>query len=281
MISISAMASFIEFVGAFNFVNVYSPFQRKVFKYFLNVNREFETAFKEKETMIVALKSSKFGVLILKDGRSNMQVAIKLQKKCDNLAKEEEEIRRRVHAKIQTEYTTKFSRSLFLFCGIYSVFSLLSIGVMDMCRDVNIASSVAVYNIVSWLVVLYFGWCEWAKHFPCLKNKKYLFPTRLTATVISLITPFAGIVNWGVLEMNGPCISMSEFTIDMVILSGVALTFMGFFLTLIAIGIYYHKAMSLIKNQTDYLEQKYVDLNKEKIEFDKTTEMFASDLTFG
>lgn len=277
MLSLSSMTSFIELVGAFNFANVYSSFQDRFFKHILDVDQRFVDAFHEIEASIISMKESRFETLELKDGRSNESAARKLQEECDSLIMEEESIRESASLKVEDVYRMKYSQPLFVFCGLYSTFLLLAIGLMDMFDKNSICSSVALYNLMSWVVILYFVLCEVLKHF---SNIRFMSLTKWGAIKLSLVLPIIPLVNFIVVECFGVLVSIKESFINYMIASGVALTFSGFFITIIATSIYYKMSCCLIKKETNLLKDKYKKLDDKKKKLDDIAQMFSAEIKF-
>lgn len=97
MISLYSLSAFIQFIGAFNFANVYEKFQDKIFKYFLNIDEEFKLAYEKMENQIVSDSASveKMEAIDTTDGRSNKEAVENLKSKFRGAERTERQEQRR------------------------------------------------------------------------------------------------------------------------------------------------------------------------------------------
>lgn len=103
MISLYSLSAFIQFIGAFNFANVYEKFQDKILKYFLNIDEGFKLAYEEMEEQIVSDSASaeKMEVIDTTDGKSNREAVKNLKSKFKELKEQSDKSKEEVDKTIK------------------------------------------------------------------------------------------------------------------------------------------------------------------------------------
>lgn len=189
MLNLFSLSSYVQFLGAFNFANVYSPFQEKLFKHFLNLDRMFSKSFygmREKIRSDIDSVNS-MDVIETTSGQSNAAKLAELRESLSSLFEEERDLRSQTKNTIKNEYTMKYSRPMFISFGLYCTFELLTFGFMDMLKAQSIYPSFALYNFFVVLISLYYICCKIFNMKHWFKDCSLFKPTHWRMMIVSIL----------------------------------------------------------------------------------------------
>lgn len=98
MINLFPLVAFVQFIGAFNFANVFSRFQNTIFKHFLNTEKAFNYEFRSLENDLASDIESieKIEPIKTNDSYSNETFIKNLQEEYQKLKEERENKRKTV-----------------------------------------------------------------------------------------------------------------------------------------------------------------------------------------
>ena len=213
--------------------------------------------------------------LVLEDGFSNERTINSLNEKFEHLLKLEEKTEGIVEAIVKNRNKMKFSRPIFLACGLYTTVTLFGYALLEIkSMDVNIYASIAVYNICMLAYIGYFVICEIAKHIKASRGLKFFCPTHWSSLFFSLTIPLIAFINWVLVENGVSFRPFSPKALDFWNYTSLVLTISGFAVTLIFTLAYYALSRLKINKAIKGLHSKYEELIAEKRKLDDTYAMF-------
>ena len=121
MLNLFSLSSYVQFLGAFNFANVYSPIQDKLFEHFLNVDKRFSDLFLGMSMQISSDIDSVNSMSPLNtiEGLSTSPAIDEMKESLMRLEVEEKETKKQTKKTIKEELTMKYSRPMFMSFGLY------------------------------------------------------------------------------------------------------------------------------------------------------------------
>lgn len=285
--SLFSFSSLIQFIGAFNFANIYKPFHDAIFKHFLDVNYRFNKRFDAINEQIITDKESLSKVIPIttNDGRSNQERINSLKEMYDQLEKEKEEEIQFLNEKINRYYKPRYINSLFLLTALYCVFDLFLLALMEgMEYNDRICSYFSILNILYAFYIIYFIACELIFFNNWITNiHRLLRPTHLTTSIIAfslLLIAFLiyYINNWivGIFELR--IINLEDLYISLYL--SIIIPFSSFTTCITCVCILYKASTKCIEKSAKFLVQKYNELHKEKVIIDETYKQL-SGISFG
>lgn len=277
MLNLYSLSSFVQFVGAFHFANVYLPIQGNLFKYFLNVEDKFASRFGEiREKIQADIESlSSMEPIVTTDGLSTKPSVDKIMDELSKLQDDGGKIESQTKSEIEERFKMGYSRPMFMSFGLYCTFELLVFGVMDMVKHVSIYSSFSFYTLSMWSILIYFIVCE------ALKTKGAsvpgLFcPTHWGMMKVSLLLAILAGVNYFVVENLGSFWMWDYWIVEALSASGILLSVMPFVVVMFITRIHYKLSLGLIKRNTEPLVERYDFIHKEKKTLDTVNAVFTA-----
>ena len=277
MLNLFSMSSFVQFIGAFHFANVYDPIQKKLFAYFLNVDEKFIDSFGEiRERIQADIQSVKtMDVIETTSGLSTQHTVDRLMEKLSELDKEGQYLSELTKTEVQERFTMGFSRPMFMAFGIYCTFELLVFGWMDMMKTESIYITFAFYNTLVWIMSIYFVICEILK---MLKIRIRVFmPTHWDVMIISLLIPFGCWMNHIFADSTFSLIEFPYSFIETMCNSCVLLSVIPFVFVMSFTCIHYWFSLKMIKKNTRGLSQKHKSLHEQKLKMDDMYILFTDE----
>lgn len=282
MISLYSLSAFIQFIGAFNFANVYEKFQDKIFKYFLNIDEEFKLAYEKMENQIVSDSASveKMEAIDTTDGRSNKEAVENLKSKFRELKEQSGKSKEEVKNTIEG-YTMRHSRCIFLAIGLYCMFELLALGLLDIYKNNFIVYlSLILYNVTTLIFMIYFCICEHLVFNEKRDINRFFQPNRLYTSIVCICTVIACILFSVINNFIPSFFFISNTCMNICLWMGIVLPLTAFILSLWFTCRYYKKSKKIIKNKTQEIKNKYNELHDEKRRMDDSYKLFTSNISF-
>lgn len=282
MISLYSLSAFIQFIGAFNFANVYDKFQDKIFKYFLNIDEEFKLAYEEMEDQIVSDSASveKMEAIETTNGKSNKKAVenlkFKFRKLKEQSGKSKEEVKNTIEG-----YTMRHSRCIFLAIGLYCMFELLALGLLDIYKNNFIVYlSLILYNVITLIFMIYFCICEHLVFNEKRDINRFFQPNRLYTSIVCICTVIACVLFSVINNFIPSFFFISNTCMNICLLMGIVLPLTAFILSLWFTYRYYKKSKKIIKDKTQEIKNKYNELHDEKKKMDDFYKLFTSNISF-
>ena len=153
MLYLYSLSSFVQFIGAFHFANVYLPIQDNLFKFFLNVEDKFVSRFGDiREKIQADIESlSSMEPIVTTDGLSTKPSVDKITDELSRLQDDGGKIESHTKSEIQERFKMGYSRPMFMSFGLYCTFELLAFGIMDMTNNISVYSSFSFYTLSMWV----------------------------------------------------------------------------------------------------------------------------------
>lgn len=153
MLNLYSLSSFVQFIGAFHFANVYLPIQDNLFKFFLNVEDKFVSRFGDiREKIQADIESlSSMEPIVTTDGLSTKPSVDKITDELSRLQDDGGKIESHTKSEIQERFKMGYSRPMFMSFGLYCTFELLAFGIMDMTNNISVYSSFSFYTLSMWV----------------------------------------------------------------------------------------------------------------------------------
>lgn len=277
MLNLFSLSSYVQFLGAFNFANVYSPVQDKLFKHFLNVDKRFKDSFSGMSVQISSDIDSvnSMSPINTVEGFSTSQTIDELKHSLLSLYLEEKETRKQTKKTIKKELTMKYSRPMFMSFGLYCTFELLAFGFMDMLGCQSINASFALYNVFMIVVFLYFAICETLNIYRGCKVWSVFKPTHWWMMIVSILAFLLFVANAWIVECIGSKITFSAEFIERMCYLGILLPASPFIITMIFTSIHYRRSVNLIKKNVDIISNKFSEIHKKKLTMDNLYSVFS------
>ena len=277
MLNLFSLSSYVQFLGAFNFANVYSPIQDKLFEHFLNVDKRFSDSFSGMSVQISSDIDSvnSMSPINTTEGLSTAPAIKDMKESLSCLCAEEEKTRKQTKKAIKDELTMKYSRPMFMSFGLYCTFELLAFGFMDMLGCQSINASFALYNVFMIVVSLYFAICETLNIYLGCKVWSVFKPTHWWMMIVSILAFLSFAANsWFVEEMGSKITFSAEF-IEWMCYLGVLLPTFPFIITMVFTSIHYKRSVKLIKKNIDIISGKFDEIHKKKVTMDNLYSVFS------
>lgn len=284
MLNLFSLSSYVQFLGAFNFANVYSPFQDKLFKHFLNIDEMFSKSFYGMRGKIRSDVDSvnSMDVIETTSGQSNAAKLAELRESLSSLLEEEKKLRTQTKKTIKNEYTMKYSRPMFMSFGLYCTFELLTFGFMDMLKAPSIYPSFALYNFFIVMVSLYYICCEIFNMKHWFKDCALFKPTHWRMMIVSISMYLVFFANACVVELFGSVIEFPMWLVEWMCYSCILIPAIPFFIVFSFTYAYYKRSKKLIVEEIGKLSCKFADIHASKTDMDKVFSMFSrSEVSYG
>lgn len=284
MLNLFSLSSYVQFLGAFNFANVYSPLQNKLFKHFLNIDKMLSESFygmREKILSDVGSVNS-MDVIETVSGQSNAAKLAELKESLSSLLKEERTLRTQTKKTIKKEYTMKYSRPMFMSFGLYCTFELLTFGFMDMLNIQSIYPSFALYNFFIVLFSVYYIVCEVFNMRRIFQKTNVFKPTHWTMMIVSILGYMAAVANAFVVEFSGTLFEIPMSLVEWLCYLGIIMPAFPFLVAFSFTYLYFRRSKKLIKGEIDKISKKFEDVHAKKTDMDKVFSMFStSEVSYG
>lgn len=276
MLNLYSLSSFVQFIGAFHFANVYLPIQDNLFKFFLNVEDKFASRFGEiREKIQADIESlSSMEPIVTKDGLSTKHTVDKIMDELSRLQDSGGKIESRTKNEIDERFKMAYSRPMFMSFGLYCTFELLAFGIMDMTNSMSVYSSFSFYTLFMWLVLIYFIFCEAMKTKGKAVNK-WLCPTHWGMMKVSLVLAVLAVVNCFVVEILGSFWMWNYWIVEALNVSGIILSVMPFVVVMFITRLHYKLSIHLIEQNTKPLIERYNFIHQEKKNLDTVNAVFS------
>ena len=277
MLNLFSLSSYVQFLGAFNFANVYSPIQDKLFEHFLNVDKRFSDLFSGMSMQISSDIDSVNSMSPLNtiEGLSTSPAIDEMKESLTRLEVEEKETKKQTEKAIKEELTMKYSRPMFMSFGLYCTFELLAFGFMDMLGCQSINASFALYNVFMVVVSLYFAICETLNIYRGCKVWSVFKPTHWWMMIVSILAFLLFVANAWIVECIGSKITFSTEFIERMCYLGILLPASPFIITMIFTSIHYRRSVNLIKKNVDIISNKFSEIHKKKLTMDNLYSVFS------
>lgn len=284
MLNLFSLSSYVQFLGAFNFANVYSPIQDKLFEHFLNVDKRFSDLFSGMSMQISSDIDSVNSMSPLNtiEGLSTSPAIDEMKESLTRLEVEEKETKKQTEKTIKEELTMKYSRPMFMAFGLYCTFELLAFGFMDMLGCQSINASFALYNVFMIVVSLYFAICETLNIYRGCKVWSVFKPTHWWMMIVSILAFLSFVSNAWIVEGIGSKINLPIGFVEWMCYLGILLPTFPFILTMIFTSIHYRRSVNLIKENVDIISNKFNEIHKKKVTMDNLYSVFSKgDASYG
>lgn len=277
MIDLYSMSSFVQFLGAFHFANVYQPIQDKLFKFVLNVEEEFISRFDSIRGKIQADIQSvdSLSIIETKDGKSTKHSVESLKAEFDKLHHDFEAMKKETKTEVEERFKMSYSRPMFLTFGMYCTFELFVFGLLEMTGDDTLLSSFSAYNMIMILVLAYFILCELL----IFKGIKWRFfnPTHRWMMLFSILAPMLCMANHYFVCNTEPVVRLSTGFVENMSLSCLLLSVIPFLVVILFTLFHYLTSVRLIKRNARRLSETHEKLHKQKQNLDNICKIFAVD----
>lgn len=284
MLNLFSLFSYVQFLGAFNFANVYSPVQDKLFKHFLNVDKRFKDSFSGMSVQISSDIDSvnSMSPISTLEGFSTSQAIDEMKLSLLSLYLEEKETRKQTKKTIKKELTMKYSRPMFMSFGLYCTFELLAFGFMDILGYQSINASFALYNVFMIAVSLYFAVCETLNIYRGCKVWNVFKPTHWWMMIVSILAFLLFAANAWFVEGVGSKVTFSAEFIEWMCYLGILLPTFPFIITMIFTSIHYRRSVKLIESKIGIISEKFNEIHRKKITMDNLYSVFSKgDASYG
>lgn len=271
MVNLFSMSSLIQFVGAFNFANVFAKLENMFMQDFLRVDDMIEGEFGDiNEKIQLGIETiPNLKPLRLVDGETNEEAIEKFKNDFDNLIELDYRIRVLVTHATDVKNRMNYASPMFLICGLYTTFVLFIYAMLDMYKeDTSLYASFAIYNVFMAFFIFYFVVCEILKHIYIFDNTRFVKPSIWWCLICFFIVTVSPLVNYLLLE-HGVCLFYLDFWwIDFWLWSSIVLSLSGFLVTFIFTLIYYSISKRTVKQVAKRLKAKFTELFNRKKEID-------------
>jgi hypothetical protein len=277
MLNLFSLSSYVQFLGAFNFANVYSSVQENFFKFFLNVDKIFEESFSGMSVQISSDIDSvnSMSPINTTEGFSTAPAIEEIKRALNQLREEENKTREQTKDIIKKELTMKYSKPMFMAFGLYCTFELIAFGFMDMLGYQSINASFAWYNVFMVAFSAYFTVCESLNTFRFCKISTILRPTHWWVLVISVAAFLLFAANAWIVECIGSKFSFPVETVEWMCYLGILLPVIPFIIAMVFTAVHYRRSVKLIQRKVNLISGKFQKIHNKKTEMDRLYSLFS------
>lgn len=214
------------------------------------------------------------------DGRSNKEAVENLKSKFRELKEQSGKSKEEVKNTIEG-YTMRHSRCIFLAIGLYCMFELLALGLLDIYKNNFIVYlSLILYNVTTLIFMIYFCICEHLVFNEKRDINRFFQPNRLYTSIVCICTVIACILFSVINNFIPSFFFISNTCMNICLWMGIVLPLTAFILSLWFTCRYYKKSKKIIKNKTQEIKNKYNELHDEKRRMDDSYKLFTSNISF-
>lgn len=286
LITFYSFSALIQFIGAFNFANTFERFHDSLFKYFLDVDSRFDGQFDSIENQIVTDRVSLEEMVPIEtiSQGSNRKKIQGLIDEYTKLQEEKESNARVVQNTVAKYYKPHFMQSLFLLIGLYCIYNLFFLALMDASKySFGSCFCFSVLNVFTCLHAVYYVFCEIISI--CAKGVVHRFfkPTYLVTTVVSVISfGLSFLLYWfnNLIVKHFVLFVCEKEDMWLFLYLGLFIPFFAFLICVACVVLMYFKSIFCINKCADELIAKYNVLHTGKAELDNMYNQLDNDIAF-
>jgi hypothetical protein len=259
----------IQFMGAFNFANVYCKFHDTLSKHFFNTEEVFNKQFEKHKSQIITNKESINNMKTVEttDGRSNEDSIRDLREAYDKLQTRHIEEMESLNS-VCERHKPHYMQPLFLVIGVYSISVLLITALLGVYNDsFYIESVLTAFNSVTFFYAFYFPLCDVLLFYKVF-NCPFFRPTLLSSfsNYIIFILIVYGFLIIDNLYLENSIINSSF--LGFISWGPVYLPFSSFLLCIMLVIYYTVKVRYCVRKMSNIIVTEYEKLHQEKLSID-------------
>jgi hypothetical protein len=280
---LNSFTALIQFMGAFNFANVYCKFHDSLSKHFFDTEETFNKQFEKSKSQITTDKESVSKMKIVKttEGDSNEDCINDLKKDYEKLDNQHE-VELNSLKSICEQHKPNFMQPMFLIIGIYSILILLITALLNVYKDNPYINLVLItFNAVTLFYVFYFPICDILKFYNIPKNQYLIIrPTLLSSFVYYIVFVFIVYICFYFNNLHFENRIVNDSFIGFISWSPVYLPFSGFLLCILLVIFYTVKVKQSVKKKSKSIVDEYKSLHERKLTLDNSYGTFKTKMQF-